>query len=836
MKRLFAKTLLSASLLLGAISLSACGGEALPTSSHEKVRFAFNGVEKSFRNPSAAKRRSAPNNLHRLGGSNPESGLSTIYRLFKDEDRRDDFIDDVEYNQPPMVQFQYLKKVFEKVGNGYEFGTKYFDTITGDVYLDINTGFESKQESDKFNYTLGLGMDININDSDLITADVSFDIKIARGQEEYKTKWYVAIELNYDMKNSSPNYTMTMVTENNESELPYYQHYTYEYDYVDVKNSQINEWRKFCMDNNHRLVKDSAHPTFDSYTGEGSVYKVDACSWYKDGVYYKNKRPRQLGDNEAKVVGQALYGDLGLNATEINADAFFNKNSTQNSVLKTCYQEFGNLAKKDVIYSLLTKEEQGGGGQQQQENAGIRAMNGDATGGVENYHLPGDLSIGQVFNGFVDGNGDKIVIRLFHTDKEGGLKDEITDLNSLSFFFGLQRKEATVYFDNLGETLESAYNKLVQNGQVGEDDLSNECVIIFMDKNNEQIYGSMPFYYSGDLPSTYVKPEWPNALKNLGVPEYDGQKVKYIFTEATSEGTKNFLDIRNSTYEEGEAYCRKLIQNGFEQSGTQGDEVLFKKAIDANENLYVAFKYGKSLSSFLLTAHKELVQQEEIPEIPDQPYSVYAIGDFNHWGKAGPQEFVANYEDGAWTFILEGFHVNGNESFAFVTNVGEPENSAFGWSSLIDDPRGLFDMDYDREGGYAFRACGEFTATFKVDGEGLLHVDFGDSQDQILYLTIIGSFNDWNESEGLYEMEKNGSTFQKLVSFDAGVQFKIMQNHSWEVSYGYDDIKAFQSADMRARFGKDEQYGNVVVLQPLTFVLTATSDDTGHAVFKVTII
>jgi hypothetical protein len=63
-----------------------------------------------------------------------------------------------------------------------------------------------------------------------------------------------------------------------------------------------------------------------------------------------------------------------------------------------------------------------------------------------------------------------------------------------------------------------------------------------------------------------------------------------------------------------------------------------------------------------------------------------------------------------------------------------------------------------------------------------------------------------------------------------------MQNHSWEVKYGYDEIKAFQSADMKARFGKNEQYGNVVVLQPLTFVLTATSDDAGHAVFKVTII
>ena len=223
------------------------------------------------------------------------------------------------------------------------------------------------------------------------------------------------------------------------------------------------------------------------------------------------------------------------------------------------------------------------------------------------------------------------------------------------------------------------------------------------------------------------------------------------------------------------------------------------------------------------------------PVIPDQPYRVYAIGDFNNWGKNGPQEFVANYEDGAWTFTLEGFHVNANESFAFVTNISNPQERFFGYHHLVEYPRGMFDMDYER-GEYALRANQEFTATFSVGGDGLLHVNFDQEQSGILYLTLIGSFNGWNESEGLYEMEKNGDTFQKLVSFDAGVQFKIMQNHSWEVNYGYDDIKAFQSADMRARFGKDEQYGNVVVLQPLTFVLTATSDDAGHAVFKVTII
>ena len=187
MKHFLLKTILPAFLLLGAASLIACN--KLPSTSYEKVKFAFSGVEKTFQSPKAAKKSVTVPKKERLGGSNTDAGLSTIFSLYTNEDKRDDFLEDVEYNQPPMIQFQYMKKVLEKVGDGYEFGTKYFDTVTGEVYLDIETGLKSDKENDKFNYTFGMGMDINIDDNDLITADVSFDIKIARGQEEFNTKW-----------------------------------------------------------------------------------------------------------------------------------------------------------------------------------------------------------------------------------------------------------------------------------------------------------------------------------------------------------------------------------------------------------------------------------------------------------------------------------------------------------------------------------------------------------------------------------------------------------------------------------------------------------------------
>ena len=388
-------------------------------------------------------------------------------------------------------------------------------------------------------------------------------------------------------------------------------------------------------------------------------------------------------------------------------------------------------------------------------------------------------------------------------------------------------------FESLDETLESAYNELFQNGQISEADISDECVIFFTDNENPQsIYGGMQFYYSGDLPNTYVKPEWPNDLKTLGVPEYDGEKVQYSYN---GQNERKTLNIANSTFEEGDAYCRKLRQNGFEESydiGVPIDELLFKKAISDEYNLYVVFKYGKNIDNFVLTAWQEAKQSQD----PVQPFHVYAIGDFNNWGKNDSIEFTASYIDEQWTFVLENFHAEANESFAFVKDPNHPEQGFFGYHHLVDDPSDFLYIDYDK-GEYAFKALKEFTATFTADENGWLHVDFSETQNGIRFLTIVGSFNGWSETDGVIEMNKKDGVFSSgPIGFDEGVEFKVMQDHSWAVNYGYNEIKAVQSADMKARFASSGEHGNIKLLQPLTFVLTATDDGGGHAVFKINII
>ena len=649
------------STLIGVLFISLIGcGNKLPSTPYEKVKFAFNGVEKSFKAPKVAKKNKSLLPLrNKIGGSNPSNGLDAIYNLYKEEDIRDDFLDEVSYNQPPMVQFQYLKKVLEKVGSGYEFNKKYYDTITGEMYLDMDTGLKKEGEGYKYNYTFTLGIDINIDDNDLINADVSFDIKLSKDDKTYNTKWYVGIELDYDMANNSPNYQMTMVTENDERELPYYNHYTYEYDYVEVKSNSINEWRKFCMDNDKRLVKDTNHQNFKSYIDEGCKYKVDACSWYKDGVYRKNKRTR-LASDEAKVVGEALFTNLGLNANEIDADTFFNKSGTQNSVIKTCYNDFAKIRKDDIIYDLVCVDEEGHG--EEKVATSIRAMNADLSGGAGNYQVPGSTYISELLNDFTDAFGEKIAVHLYYLDQNGGLLSEINDLRALRYYLKAQNNEYSIEV-HLDDKLEDVVPNL---------GTQRELTIMFVDGDN--LGGMMNFYYAGDFPSPgYNKPEFPQVLKNLGVPEYEGERYTFANTSVFDKEPYRLV-IENTNGNEEAAYKTKLLKNGFEFESVFGYGN-YKKQV-ASKIVIININDAQIENGFLTIT----VSTEDAPNVL-VINSIALVGSFNNWDVTTNCVEFTKITNDEWR--LNEIHFVQGEKFKIVINHAWGERGGYGYNDII---------------------------------------------------------------------------------------------------------------------------------------------------------
>ena len=654
------KTWIASALLLFlmAMPLQSCG-ETLPTNKYEKVKYAFNGVEKSFKNNAGKKKSNSNAAPKTIKNANLNTSLlEGVKELYTSEDIEGNDLSDLSYDQPPMIQFQYIKKVLEKIGNGYEFNKKYYNTITGDMYLDINTGLKAETKDEyKYNYTFVLGLNINIDDTDLITADVSFDINLKKGSDSYTTKWYVGIELDYDMANSSPNYTMSMVTENDERELPYYGHYTYEYDYVEVKNSTINEWRKFCMDNDHRLYKDDTHQDFSDYVNEGCEYRVDACAWFKNGTYYKSKKTRQEGQY-ADTVANALFKDLGLNANEIDADRFFNQTGEVNDKIKVCYQEFNKIAKEDIIYDLVCRDED-----HHDENkvvTSIRAFNSDLTGGAGGYQVPGNTLIRELLSSFTDNFGEKVVIHLYYLDQHEGILSEITELSYLRLFIKAQNSNESIQV-NLEDNL---YDVIVR-GNIQERGLS----IAFIDDNN--IGGYMDFSYAGEFPDSYTKPEFPQALKDIGVPEYEGERYSFgagcVFDKEPYK-----LVIIDTDGNEEENYRTKLLKNGFEVTEIMGYRE-YKKLVNGK---YVCISINNAaIESGCLTI---AVSTQDAPDA-FVVNAVSMVGSFNNWQvDTNCAEFTKTGEN---EFTLD-VHMVVGEKFKIVVNHEWGQRGGYGYHDI----------------------------------------------------------------------------------------------------------------------------------------------------------
>ena len=506
-------------LALSFTALVGCGGSyKVPTNDYEKVKTAFNGVEKSFKKISTAKR-NAP--YLKPQYKNVNNGLSTIFSIFNESDIQGHDLEDLEYGQPPMIQFQYLKGVFDKVGSGYEFGTKYYDNVTGEMYMDIYDGLQDKEKKpeNKYTYDFELAIDISIDSNDLINADVSFDIELKQGEDTYTSKWYVNLLLDYDMEKASPNYTLTLYTENDETDLPYYEHFTYEYDYVSVQDSKISEWRKFCMDADERLVKDETYTSVTSYVELRSrifTYEVDEPKWFRDNNFYKkNNMSEQTEENLANT----LFSDMGLNATDINADAFFEKQGSRNQVIKEMYNKFSQIRGDDIIYDVMCKDEDDNGGDINQIST-IVVMNEDGTQKAENYSIP-DVVVGDLFtDGYNDPNeGNHIVFTLWFGDQNRNPVSKIDKDESGSFAYYLSMRtssdvEATLpmYPIDFTDTISIFYSNLK--------DKTNIVRELRLYVTRGELIGYMDFVYVGNLPEQGKDNTFLRVFSELGIPEF----------------------------------------------------------------------------------------------------------------------------------------------------------------------------------------------------------------------------------------------------------------------------------------------------------------------------
>ncbi len=290
--------------------------------------------------------------------------LGAIRGVYTSDDKQADTTADLDYNQPPMMQFRYLKAIFEEMGDDYALGTKYYYDITGQMYFDMETGYavdatRADVASYRYDYVFGFAMSIELKENDLIFAEVAFNIGLTQGSNHYKTSWYVSFDLDYDFNSSEPTYTLTMLTDNKEADLVYlHRPQGYEYDYVDVKKGAITEWRKFGMDVDREITLGGKYASFENYIEEGVVYSADTAKWLKDGELYK---VTQMNESKNRTLATAFVNGMGMNSTMIKSGEFLSKSGTKNTLIDTYYKKICQVYGGDIIYDLVCKDEDDGG-------------------------------------------------------------------------------------------------------------------------------------------------------------------------------------------------------------------------------------------------------------------------------------------------------------------------------------------------------------------------------------------------------------------------------------------------------------------------------------------
>ena len=663
-------------LALGAMCasiLSGCKSKSrykTPTTPFDKVSVALNGVEKSIENYKSSERTNSSSkqnrSIKRIAQSDTSGALSDIAALYTSYDSQGDKIDDLEYSQPPMVQFQCLKKVFEAVGKDFSFGTKYTDSINGVVYFDPATGDKKEVSSTyKYDYNFTMSISLDIDSNDLITADVSFKIDLSQGNTTLQTNWYVALSLDYEMSKESPTYTLSMFTDNEESDLSYLEYgNTYEYDYVDMKDGRINEWRKFCYEVNKRMVKDATHSTFADYSAEPDFKgQIGASKWYKNADLRKISHPNT--SKTKKFIG-ALFDKFGLNTTDINGAAFINKNGVQNSAIKQVYNEFSSIFGTDAIYALITGNE---GHEQQKVKTTMRVMDDSVNSEINHITLSEDTTLRTLFNG-EEGN-----FGIWYFDENGEALEQVEDFDTVQFFFtipyGSSGEEKVFGNDYLDTDISKLYEELgrdyyderQQNAFYAylriRDKLSSLHAVIEIN-TVEALQEQIVLYFKGIFPSEVL---------SLGFPKYEGANCLFEF----KDDIQTYLDITQTTQTELNAFKTKLESDAgkWSKEETQSS-VRYTKLV--NSTLLEMEINATSISTGAVRIFYKVTQLNKV-EWPREAIKTASNDVFDLVAPTSLNGYFVTDEENPGTITLKNFTSSEQEAFiASLEACGEKSN------------------------------------------------------------------------------------------------------------------------------------------------------------------
>ncbi len=804
MKRLSA-TILSLLLILGtAFGLFSCGNK-LPTTVFEKVQFALNGVEKSLKSSKSSKLShtsdigteaavlayDAPIVKLMVQGVADDS-LFTIYNALAVEEKTSN--PEFEYDEPPMIQFQYLKAVFEATGEDFVFGTKYSNTSTGTIYYDFETRTATVDERFLNAYSLTCSMVLNIDSNDLITAQVGFDLTFTNNGVSRHEKMYVEMILDYDMNETSPTYELSMnaITDLLDYEAEDEKYFDDEYDYVKVEKNSITEWRKFGI---------CSPVSLTGYQNDDFTYKYSVLRAFKDSKKYRLENEF----NKDQSLKEAVVDCLDLTNLLSAYNTFFTSNGVENDKLKTAIDRFGNIYGKDIVNSLVytgATEKWVDDREQEQGNLFLRE---ESTGG---YQIGQDAKLIDLFNPNVGWSekGVKQYLTIYYKSGEENTLATYNDFSELNVKVRSTSYGKAKWIDTAGKEDWLLTDYIKASGFAGYYDESNldySFMSLEFDislKTNPEVKLQSNFtvdLMNGDCYRSLLN-DWSLVVDYINsyapltdvIPAFPGTDTTCYSPSISDDGTSGMIKLNDSNglssqiteYENTLVSGLNFVKNTYGNEFTKriSDDYLLTLTVYSDE-IRFEFKAQEEQKQSVTDVLKQLIDNNKI-EIPEFSENCEYTVDGN----------VIRIQTNSDTLISEYVESLGSYGFT-VYNEGGSE-------AAIQYVDGIF---------YRIRDLGKSFYLEKVQGS----------------LTLVGDWNGWAASDAASDLKtlsvKNGWLYLSMeTTLKANQAFKIVKNHSWEDGgYGFNLFAASESSvEYKENFECGES-DNIVVKEGGTYTI-----------------
>ena len=767
-------------ILFVVFGLTACGSKdkvELPSSDYEKVQFAFNGVESSLKNSNSSKKlksnyASSDSKmlaisygvplLKLMANSVNSDEISTIYNAMSVDKETSN--PSFEYDEPPMIQFQYLKALYEEVGEVFTFGTKYTYNLTGSVYYDFKNRVATESAEFLQQYSFDLSIKINIDENDLISAIVEFDITYTTGGISRNQKKYAELILDYDMNESSPTYELTMIDIDDllsfESDDEKY--ISAEYDYVNVEKNTIKEWRKFGV---------CSPEAFVNYQNNDYVYKYSVLRAYKDSKIYHLENSFNKNINLKNAVSRLGFDDA-LGSRDI-----FNRESGQdNNKIQVVASKFNDILGKDFVNSFVytgATEQWIDDREPEPENLFLRV---ESTGGEQIYE---DINLEDMFNpniGF-DTKGKKGYLTVLYKNGEDNTIATYNDFTNLSVKVRSAAYDKTEWIEVNSNDVQLFSDYVKQSGFIGYYDENNldyspislEFDISLKSNPNVKLQSSLIIELYNKVCYKNLMKEWSLVNKYINayapikdaIPSFDNDSDVYFSPRIDGTSGSIGLNAKNGLATSISSYINKLKNNlGFV------------------ENTYNS-KYTKRVSDdyvLVLTIYAPNEESESGSirfEFQEKQKPNASITDVLNGLINNDTVLIPDF-DGEYEYSVEDNVVRIQTDDATLTEnyINSFANDDF---VVYESYSGLAAIKYVDGTFYQIRDMGKSIAVEKITAS----------------FSLVGDFNSWNEQDTTYDLielsaKDNNLYLSKGIALGQNQAFKIVRNHSWSNGgYGF---------------------------------------------------